>query len=237
MSARPSILITGAARRVGAAMALYHARHGYDIALHYNHSDATQVQKAVEAAGASCQLFSHDLQDIAGIPAFMARVKSAMPTCVALVNNASIFEPANFMDTDEALFDRQFAVNFKAPFFLTQAFAKNFGTGCVINILDTDIVRNEPSHFAYLLSKKTLSEFTTMAARTLGPTLRVNAVAPGCMLPVNPADDSFERKMEQLVPMRSHPSLDELSEAVLWLIKQPRITGQTIFVDGGKHVL
>lgn len=236
---RQAVFITGAARRVGAAMALYFAKHGFDIALHYHHSEkeAQSIKAQVEGQGAQCALFAHNLVDIGGIAGLVARVKKTMPHCVALVNNASIFERSEFMDTDEALFDRQFDVNFKAPFFLTQDFARVFGAGCVINILDTDIVEHQGSHFAYLLSKKTLAEFTLMAARSLGPSVRVNGVCPGCMLPSSENEVAYEEKMEALVPLKSHPGLEELSEAVRWLIAQKHITGQLIFVDGGKHVL
>ena len=239
MTTRPGILITGGAKRVGAALSRHFAKHEYDIALHYNQSkaEADGVQKEIEALGAKCVLVEHDMRDIVGIPAFMERVKNAMPDCTALINNASVFERATLMDTDEALFDRQFDVNFKAPFFLTQSFAKTFGKGCVVNMLDTDISKTQGSHFAYLLSKKTLAEFTMMAARELGPDIRVNGVCPGYLLSASAADEAYEQKMETLIPMKSHPTLEDVANCAHWLMAQPYITGQLIFVDGGKHVL
>jgi len=236
---RPAIIITGGAKRVGAAMALYFARGGYDIALHYNASekDAKTVKAKVEKLGAQCVLFPCDLSKTKTLPALMKKIRTTMPNCTALINNASIFERAPFMDTDEALFDRQFAVNFKAPFFLTQAFAKTFGKGCVINLLDTDIVQTQGSHFAYLLSKKTLSEFTEMAARALGPAIRVNGICPGCVLPSDQNEVAYEKKIKALLPLKKNPTVDALAEAALWLVSQPFITGQIIFVDGGQHVL
>ncbi|MDE3016881.1 MAG: SDR family NAD(P)-dependent oxidoreductase, partial [Pseudomonadota bacterium] len=183
--ARQAVIITGSARRIGAALALYFAHHGYDIGLHYHRSapDAKKLAKKIEALGGTCKIFPHDLSDIKGIPPLMKKIKTALPHCAALINNASLFERAEFMETDEALFDRQFAVNFKAPFFLTQDFAKTFHKGCVINIADSEIVHTHGSHFAYLLSKKALADFTLMAARALGPKIRVNAVCPGCIIP------------------------------------------------------
>lgn len=239
MSARPGILITGGAKRIGEALVRHFARQGYDIALHYNRSarEAKKLAAELEKLGAKCHLFSHDLQESEGIPKLMQQVKKSLPNCTALINNASVFERAELMDTDEALFDRQFAVNFKAPFFLTQAFAKTMKKGCVINMLDTDIVETRGSHFAYLLSKKTLAEFTVMAARSLGPGIRVNGICPGCMLPSDQNEKQYEQKMKGVVPLKSNPGLEELAEAASWLVGQKHITGQLIFVDGGKHVL
>ena len=239
---RPAVIITGGAKRVGAAMALYFAKKNFDIALHYNSSktEAVALQKKIKKTGVACEIFAYDLGDSKGLAKLIDTIHKKMPHCNVLVNNASIFERCEFLETDEALFDRQFAINFKAPFFLTQAFAKKFGKNsgaCVINILDTDIAQNHTSHFAYLLSKKALADFTQMAARALGPRVRINGVCPGAMLPSGENHDGYEEKIQQIVPLKNQPSLDELSEAVLWLSQQSSITGQIINIDGGKHVL
>ena len=239
MSTRPAIAITGGAKRIGAALSRYFAQQGYDIALHYNSSAALahELKDEIEAMGVSCHLFQQDLMDTAMLPAFMAKLLHTMPNCQALINNASVFERASFQQTDEALFDRQFNANFKAPFFLSQAFATDGRQGAIINILDTEIVGSHGSHFAYLLSKKALAEFTTMAARALGPNVRVNAVCPGCILPSDQNEEAYEKKVEAVIPLRSHPGTDDVAQAVYWLVSQAHITGQLIFVDGGKHVL
>ncbi len=237
-----AVIITGGAKRVGAAMAMYFARKNFDIALHYNNSknEAESLQKEIRKIGVACEIFSHNLSYSKTLPTLIDNIHKKMPHCNVLINNASIFERCEFLETDEALFDRQFAINFKAPFFLTQAFAKKFGKNagaCVINILDTDIAQNQISHFAYLLSKKTLADFTVMAARALGADIRVNAVCPGSMLPSAENYEGYEEKIKQLVPLKNQPTLDELSEAAFWLSQQRSITGQIINVDGGKHVL
>jgi len=239
---RPAVIITGGAKRVGAATALYFAHKGYDIALHYNssESEAQSLQQQIRKTGVSCEIFAHNLADISGLDALIKTIHAKMPHCNTLINNASIFERCEFMETDEALFDRQFAINFKAPFFLTQSFAKTFGKNpgaCVINILDTDIAKNHVTHFAYLLSKKTLADFTKMAAIALGKNIRVNSVCPGSMLPSTENCSAYEMKTKELVPLKLQPSLDDLSEAIYWLTQQKSITGQIINVDGGKHVL
>ncbi len=237
-----AVIITGGAKRVGAAMAIYFAHKNFDIALHYNNSknEALALQKKIQKIGVNCEIFSQDLSDSKGIAPLIDVIHKKMPHCNTLINNASIFERCEFLETDEELFDREFAINFKAPFFLTQAFAKKFGNNSgasVINIIDTDIVQNQISHFAYLLSKKTLADFTKMAARALGANIRVNGVCPGSMLPSAENYEGYDEKIKQLVPLKSQPSLDELSEAVFWLTQQHSITGQIINVDSGKHVL
>lgn len=236
---RPAVIVTGGARRVGASIVRHFADNGYDIALHYNksESEAKALQKDIEAMGVTCQLFQQDLSQISKLDGFIATIHKAMPHVSALINNASVFERAAFLETDEALFDRQFDANFKAPFFLTQSFARHVAKGSVINILDTEIVQTQGSHFAYLLSKKTLADFTIMGARALGPNIRVNAVCPGCPLPANEDDAKYVEKLKQVIPLQSHPEPKEIGEAALWLSNQKHITGQLIFVDGGKHVL
>lgn len=236
---RPALLITGGARRIGAELARHFARNGYDVGIHYNNSakEAEALAAELRSLGVQCVLFRHDLLDTAGFPALMDKVKKVLPSCEALINNASIFERGVLMETDEALFDRQFAVNFKAPFFLTQAFARTFGKGCVLNLLDTDIAQRQGSHFAYLLSKKTLAEFTLMAARQLGPDVRVNGVCPGYVLPHSPEDAAHIRQVEKVLPLKGHGTPDDVCEAAFWLCRQKHVTGQIIYIDGGKHVL
>ncbi len=237
-----AVIITGGARRVGAAMAEYFAGKNFDIALHYNNSkdEAEDLQKEIRKTGVACEIFAYDLGDSKNLDRLIEAIHSQMSHCTTLINNASIFERSEFLETDEALFDRQFAVNFKAPFFLTQAFAKKFGKNSganVINILDTDISQNQVSHFAYLLSKKALADFTLMAARALGPNIRVNGICPGAVLPSGENYVGYEEKIQGIVPLKNQPTLAELSEAAYWLTKQSSITGQIINIDGGKHVL
>jgi pteridine reductase len=234
-----AVLITGGAKRVGAAVALYFARQGYDIALHYNLSkaDALKLQKQIEKQGRMCKLFSLDLQRTKDIPMLMAQVKKAMPHCTVLINNASIFERMEFLKTDEALFDRQFTVNFKAPFFLTQTFAKTFKKGSVVNILDTDVVTTQGSHFAYLLSKKMLAEFTLMAALDIAPDIRVNGIAPCIVLPSGEWDNAYITEKKKRLPLQHIPELSDVAQAAHFLCENSVITGQVLFIDSGQHLL
>lgn len=244
---RSGVIVTGGSKRVGAELCRYFAKNNFDVALHYNNSknEAIALQKEIKNMGVACEIFAQDLVDSNGLHKLMENIYAKMPNCNILINNASIFERCEFMETDKDLFDRHFAINFKAPFFLTQAFAKLFGKNpdaknanyCVINILDTDISKNQISHFAYLLSKRNLADFTKMAAVALGADIRVNGVCPGHMLPSAQLYEGYEEKVRQMVPLKKNPSLDDLSEAVFWLAEQTSITGQIINVDCGKHLV
>lgn len=239
MSRKQAVLITGGAKRVGAVLCEYFAERGYDIALHYSTSQkqARALQAKIKKRGVACEIFCHDLRDAPGLPSLMRQVKKSMPHCIALINNASIFERAKLMETDIALFDRQVAVNFKAPFFLTRAFAGAFGKGAVVNIMDTDIVKTQGSNFIYLQSKKMLADFTQMAARELGPKIRVNGVCPGTMLPSEGFDAAYIKRFAQRLPLKKTAIPLDVAGAALWLCESPALTGQLIFVDGGQHLL
>lgn len=239
MNRRKAVLITGGARRVGAVITEQFAANGYDIALHYGNSkaEAEALKHEIEKRNVRCHLLAHDLSDVQSMPRLLAEVRAAFPHCDALINNASVFERGEFMETDEALFDRQFAINFKAPFFLTQGFAKTFGRGAVVNVLDTHVEKNVGSHFAYLLSKKALAEFTRMSARALGPQIRVNGICPGIMLPSNELDEPYMQRLERELPLKKLATPEHVADVALWLCESQNVTGQLIFADGGECLL
>lgn len=238
MTEKKAVLITGSAQRVGASLALSFADAGYDILLHFHNSEAAaeRIKRDIEAKGVQCTLLAHDLCDVAGIDAFMKEARRLVPHCEVLVNNASVFERGLLMETDEKLFDEQMAINFKAPFFVTQAFVRYFKKGCVINMLDTSVKETQGSHFAYLLSKKALASFTSMAARQLGPDIRCHGICPGILLPSNELDEEYMQRVAPTLPMKKIGTLDQVASTALWLAES-QTTGQFIFVDGGQHVL
>lgn len=236
---RPAVLITGAARRIGRSLALYFAARGYDVALHYHRSqsDAEQTAADVCALGVSCDLFPADLADITQYAPLVAGAYERFPALSVLVNNASLFDAGCFLESDAALYEQQFRINTQAPIFLTQAFAKIVGRGAVVNMLDTKITAHAHSHFFYLLSKKTLAEFTKMAAIELAPHIRVNGVCPGHILPSAAWGADYEARLEARLPLRRIATLDEVVSAVYSLCDNNSLTGQWLFVDGGEHLL
>ncbi|MDE0343168.1 MAG: SDR family oxidoreductase [Deltaproteobacteria bacterium] len=231
-------LVTGGAKRIGAAIATALARHGYDVALHYHTSAeaAERTARDIEDCGRRCRLFRCDLNDHDETAALVPRVREQFPRLNVLVNNASVFESATLRDTGRDLFERHFNIHFKAPFFLTQAFAEACSDGHVVNILDTRVRGSDPRHAAYTLSKKALLELTRMAARELGPAVRVNAVAPGMILPPpGGVVDELERRSAGL-PLKRIGDTANVVAAVLFLIDNPFITGECVYVDGGEHL-
>ena len=236
---RPAILITGAAKRVGKAIALHFARTGYDVVLHYHHSqaEAEKVADEIRVLGGACELLQADLADPAQVAPLVTRAYGLFPALSVLVNNASVFDAGKFMESDVALYEKEFRINTQAPIFLTQAFAKYVGSGAVVNMLDTKIVRHKHSHFFYLLSKKTLAEFTKMAAIELAPHVRVNAVCPGFLLPGGGWGEDYQARLEPNLPLQKIATLDEVVKAVYSLTENKSLTGQCLFVDGGEHLL
>ena len=178
------VIITGAARRVGRAVAVFlAARHCYDVVVHYNrsHSEALDLQRVIqEDYGKQCLLFQSDLCDFAALDRLVARAFEEIPHCDTLINNASVFYTSTIGQLREGELEENYKIHVKAPIFLTQHFARMCAAKCgkVINIIDTNITRTQTRYFAYLLSKKALSDFTVMAAEEFAANLQVNAICP-----------------------------------------------------------
>ena len=231
-------LVTGGARRIGAAIALALARDGYDIALHYRTSteSAARTEREIQGLGRECRLFRCDLNDPEETAALIPSVREHFSHLDVLINNASVFERGTLRETSRDLFERHFNINFKAPFFLTQAFAEGCAHGQIINILDTRVSRSDPHHAAYTLSKKALLDLTQMAAREMGPAIRVNSVSPGMILPPpGGVVDDLERRSAAL-PLKRIGDTANLVAAVRFLLDNPFVTGECIYVDGGEHL-
>ncbi|MDM7925418.1 MAG: SDR family oxidoreductase [bacterium] len=236
---KKAALITGGAARIGKALVLALVERGYDIALHCRNSErqAVRLAGAVKRAGRECGVFCCDLSDPAAVSELIPAVAGRFPHCRLLVNNASVFERGTLRDLSPSDWRRIMAVNLDAPVFLTRSFAAAFRSGHVVNLCDAKAAANFTSHFAYTMSKKALLDFTAMSAAALGPAVRVNAVAPGLILP------SMEFKTRDLVrlsaglPLGRKGAVSDVVSAVLFLEDNPYVTGQVIFADGGMHLL
>ncbi len=231
-------LVTGSAIRLGKHIALNLARAGYDIALHYHRSAdaALETQAEIQALGVKCELFSYDLMDVAGADAFMAKVKDHFPRLHVLVNSASGYTPAPIAETTPEIFDTQFALNIRAPFFLTKAFAARIGSGNVVNIIDNKLAYHQYAYAAYLLAKKSLADFTRMAALEFAPHIRVNAVAPGVVLPASVRSEDYVQWRIQGIPLKKQGNPDHIGQAVLSFLQNDFLTGQILVVDGGENI-
>lgn len=231
-----SALITGATWRIGAEIALTLAKSGFNIALHYNTGSPDKLVAGIKELGVECAPFKCDFTDFSALTSLIPAVINKFDDLKVLVNNASIFLPSTIIETTEKLFDTHFTVNFKAPFFLSRAFAKEVESGNIINILDTKVSGNNTTHAAYLLTKKTLAGFTRMAAKEFAPGIRVNAISPGLILPQNGKDQSYFDKLTEKIPLKKRGFPADIAKAVLFFIESEFITGEIISIDGGEMI-
>lgn len=231
-------LITGSAKRIGKKIALDLASKNIDIALHYNSSqkEVLELQKEIRKIGVKCEIFQADLQKNC-TEDLLKKVTEIFPNLDILINNASIFEETPFLQTTIDQFERHFNINFKAPFFLTQNFAKMQKRGVIINLLDSKIKKTSKNYFSYLLTKKILADFTKQAAIELGPDIRVNGVAPGITeLSLEIDDPKYLAKITNSLPLKRIAKIDEITTAIEILINNDSLTGQILFIDGGENL-
>jgi len=233
-------LVTGAGRRIGAAIALMLARAGYGVVLHANNSreDAERLAAAITEAGGRAGVVLADLADHEAVRGLVPAA-AVFGQLALLVNNAGEFEPDDIETLSHARFQRAVAVNLTAPLFLSQAFAAQAPAGMdasIVNILDQRVLRPNPRFFSYTLSKTALHTATTTLAQALAPRIRVNAVAPGPTLPsTRQTEIQFTTQAESL-PLQRGPRPDDIAAAVLYLAQAKSVTGVTLPVDGGQHL-
>jgi pteridine reductase len=226
-------LITGGARRLGQALALALAARGYDIALHYH---ASQAEAEALAAvldshyGRRCVLLPGDLCSDDVMLRLIPQARAAFPDLDILINNASIYFPTPVAEVTLESFDAFHQLHVRAPFFLSQAFAQG-GRGHIINLVDAQNRLNLPAYLPYQLSKKSLQDMTVMLAKALGPEIRVNAIAPGYILP--PPAGNHDDKTHP-IPLGRTGQITDITAALYALLDQPYLTGQTLYVDGGQ---
>lgn len=231
-------LITGAARRVGREIALYLAAQGWDLGLHYGRSkdDAESLADEVKAMGARCALYQGDLAD-SGAPAeIVGLFLTDFPQGRMLVNNASLFEHDTIEDLRLDLWNLHLAVNTLAPTLLMKAFhERGPGTNCLINFLDQKVSNVTPDYFSYTVSKVALFHITGMLARAYAPRSRVNAVAPGLLLPSGEQTVEQYERAHGKTPLGVGATVAEICHAVAFIAAAPSMTGQVITIDGGEH--
>jgi pteridine reductase len=238
-------LVTGGSARLGRAIALAVADRGCHVVLHYQRSvDAARATASeIEKRGRQALVVPGDFADpVPATRALVARATERFGAIDVLVNNAAVYEDGGVPDTSEASFDRHFAINAKAPFFLTQAFAaahakaKRGHVGHVVNIADWRAHRPGVDHVAYAMSKAALVALTKSAARALGPDIRVNAVAPGAVLPPESLTAAELAAIAASVPLRSLGRPEEVARAVVFLLESAFVTGELLHVSGGEEL-
>ncbi len=232
-------LITGAGMRLGKAMAQALAARGADVVVHYHRSaeGANQTLSAVEALGRRAWPVQADLGKSDQAEGLFSRAIAAAGAPVdILINSASFFESSRIttVSIEDILANLQ--VHAFAPLLLSRALAAQGRPGRIINLLDTRIVDYDREHAAYHLSKRMLFTLTRMLALELAPQVSVNAIAPGAILPAAGATPEQFEQLAQAAPLARVGSPDDIIKAILFLLDSPFITGQVIFVDGGRHM-
>lgn len=228
------VLMTGGAVRVGRAIALDLAARGAKVVIQYHRSvdEAAELLHLLGGAAAGHAVICADLHD----PALADQLFANGPFDI-LINNAAAFERVGFLDETESAAREQFEINFWVPYKLSKAFAVQQRGGCIVNIADTDALKSVGTGSGYGLSKKALIELTRLTARELAPDIRVNAVAPG---PLMPPVDHPEARLEAVtrrMPLGRPPTLDELTRAVAFLIENDALTGHILPLDSGLHLI
>ena len=232
-------LVTGASRRLGRAIALGLAAEGSNIVVHYRSSaaEAAALCREVRALGVQGWMVDADLADPAANEQVIPRALAAAGTLDILVNNASIFPSSTLENVTPAQLRQSMEVNAWAPFLLSRSFARLVGQGAIINMLDSRITGYDWTHVAYLLSKHALAELTRMSAVEFAPGITVNAVAPGLVLPPEGETEAYLEQRMGSLPLKRHGSAEDVADAVVFLARSRFITGEVLFIDGGRHLL
>jgi NAD(P)-dependent dehydrogenase (short-subunit alcohol dehydrogenase family) len=235
-------LVTGGARRVGRALRLALAEAGADVIVHYNSSasEAQDVTREIAALGRRALALQADVAHGVEVRRILREVESEWGRLDILVNSAASFESAPFLEIGEDDWERVLAINLKGPFLLMQSAApllRSSGEGVIVNITDLSAFQPWPSYAHHSVSKAGLVHLTRIAARALAPSIRVNCIAPGTVLPPEGYDGigSDGTSDRRLVTPAGSPA--DVARALLFLVESSFITGQTIVVDGGRLLL
>ncbi len=234
-------LVTGGARRIGAAICQDLADHGWSVAIHYNRSqeEAEDLAERIRRSGGGARSVGCDLGDPSQLPGLIPQVAEALGPPTLLVNNAATFARDEIGELDRSAWEAQLAVNLAAPVFLTEALAGQLADGVqgnVVNILDQRVLKPLPVYVSYQLSKSALHTATRTLAQALAPRVRVHGIAPGPTLAhTHQTTERFDQ-ITRSVPLQRGAELAEFGRAVRFFVDNASITGQTVALDGGQHL-
>lgn len=238
----PTMLITGAAKRIGRTIALEMAPRGWQIAVHHHdsQSEAEETVDLIKNAGDKAFAVQCDLSVRSQSEQLIGQCAAlAGEPISALINNASIFEDDDAMTVSNESWDKHMEVNLHAPFLLSQALAKALNDGAdgnIINIIDQRVLKLNPQYMSYTLSKSGLWSLTRTLAQSLAPAIRVNAIGPGPTLSsIHQSGDDFNREATSTL-LGKGPELKEIANTIAYILDTPSMTGQMIALDGGQHL-
>ena len=241
MNELPLALITGAAHRIGRAVALELARQGYAIGLHYHHSREKAEVTAAEigAMGVPVYPLPADLSDAGQIDALFAQVAGLPHSLKVLVNSAAVMTAGNLRDLPVEAWDATLDLNLRAPWLCARSALRLMESngGVIVNISDSGAGKPWTGYAAYVISKTGLESLTRLLARSFAPTVRVNAVAPGLILPSDDLPGETWQRLVDRLPLKTAGSPEDIARAVLFFVQNPHVTGQVLAVDGGYQLV
>ncbi|MEN3276354.1 MAG: hypothetical protein V7631_2144 [Massilia sp.] len=235
-------LVTGAGRRIGRAIALGLAAAGWDVAVHYRHSEreAQETGEAIRALGRRAAVLACDLADEAAVRQLPARAAEALGRVTCIVNNASLFEYDSATTFSPGLLAAHMSANLAAPLLLAQALHAATpvnSQAVVINLLDQKLYNLNPDFLSYTLSKAALETATKMLAQALAPRVRIVGVAPGITLVSGDQSEEGFAKAHTVTPLGRSSTPQDIADAVVYAAAARALTGTTLVVDGGQHLV
>jgi NAD(P)-dependent dehydrogenase (short-subunit alcohol dehydrogenase family) len=236
-----AVLVTGAAKRIGRAIALDLARHGWAVAVHYRHSaiEAAELVREIEAGGGRAVGLQADLARETDTQALIARAVEALGPLTCLVNSASLFEMDKIETVTRATWDAHIETNLRAPLVLSQGFAAQLPAGAqgnIVNMLDQRVWNLTPYFLSYTVAKVGLWTLTRTLALALAPQIRVNGIGPGPTLPSPRQSAAQFADQCRAMPLGRGTTLEEICGALQFILGTPAMTGQMIALDGGQHL-
>lgn len=236
-----TVLVTGAGKRIGRAIALGLAGAGWAVAVHYGRgrTEAEAVARDIVAGGGRAEALAADLALEAEAKALVPRAAAALGPLGALVNNAAVFENDLALSVTRESWDRHLAINLRAPFVLMQEFARQLppaAEGAIVNMLDERVLSLTPYFISYTLSKAGLWTLTRTMALALAPRIRVNGIGPGPALPSPRQSEEQFRRQSAMMPLGRGTTPEEIAAALRFLLEARAMTGQMIALDGGQHL-
>lgn len=238
MEIRPTVLITGGAQRIGKALALDFVRNGFNICVHYHNSESEAIflKSEIESLGGKAYLIQADLSKEEDIQTIFPKVYKQAENISVLINNASTFVYDSAVSASRESWDYHLEPNLRAPFVLSQHFAKQTKKGLILNIIDQRVLNLTPHYVTYTLSKYGLWGLTQALSLSLAPHIRVNAIGPGPTLKNSrQTEDQFAQQCKN-TPLQTGGSMDDICAAAQFFVNAKTVTGQIIAVDGGQHL-
>jgi pteridine reductase len=231
-------LVTGGAKRLGRETALTLADRGINIIIHFNRSDAEARELAAELQqkGVKVWTIQADFRRPDEYQTLIERAQQIAGGLDILINNASVFPMDTVSDLSWSGLSANMEVNAWVPFVLSRAFAQRIGRGKIVNLHDSRLKDYDWTHVGYILSKHVLAAMTRMMALEFAPHITVNAVAPGIIIPPPGKDESYLESLVHTVPLKRHGGPQDIADAIAFLVQSDFITGNVIYVDGGRHL-